>query len=261
MPQVAQLQFYLDLRRRLLAHEFDPDERLVVKTFMDATGLTQSATVGVLNALSTDGYLLKHKRSYTAALWSSDSMFECTDRLEVFVEICAARVIRERGVRLETLHRLACVMANTNPNEEAFLLRSLEWVAALFEAGERRTISEVAHKLIPQAYYRITWLLLTSSSSLRNVVRKVSAQNVKALEGDLAGVRDSQVEIFASVRRALELGISANPSLRFDRALLDGRVDVREADVRGRLLAMSHPFYPLVLPADRSRGTASALTI
>lgn len=261
MPQVAQLEFFLDLRRRLLAHEFGADERLVVKAFTDATGLTQSATVGVLNALSTDGYLLKHKRSYTPAIWSPDIMFECTDRLEVFVEICAARVMRERGVRLRKLQQLACVMAKTKPDEEAFFVRTLEWLAALLEAGERRTISEVVHKLIPQAYYRVLWLLLTSSSSLRNVVRKVAAQNVEALEGDLAGVRESQVEIVANVRRALELGISSNPSLRFDRAQLDGRVEVREADVRGRLLAMSHPFYPLFLPADRSRGIAIPLTV
>jgi DNA-binding GntR family transcriptional regulator len=256
MPQVAQLNFYLDLRRRLLAHEFSADERLVTKTFTDATGLTHSATIGVLNALSTDGYLNKHKRSYTAAMWSADSLFECTDRLEVFVEICAARVIVEQGPRLKTLHRLAGVMANTDPEDEAFFLRCLEWLAALFEAGERRTISEVAHKLIPQAYYRVLWLLLTSSSSLRNVVRKVAAHNLKAMKGDLAGVRERQVTIFANVRRALELGISSNPSLRFDRKQLDGRVEIREADVRGRILAMSHPVYPLFLPADRSPSSA-----
>jgi DNA-binding GntR family transcriptional regulator len=236
MPQVAQLEFYLDLRRRLLAHEFGSDERLLTKAFTEASGLTQSATIGVLNALSTDGYLLKHKRSYTPAVWSSDSMLECTDRLEVFVEICAARVIRERGVRLQKLHQLACVMASTEPEDEAFFLRSLEWVAALFEAGERRTISEVAHKLIPQAYYRVLWLLLTSSSSLRNVVRKLAAKNVKTLEGDLTGARAIQAGIFENVRRALELGMSSNPSLSFDRVQLDGRVEVREADVRGRLL-------------------------
>lgn len=261
MPQAAQLSFYLDLRRRLLAHEFSADERLVTKTFTDATGLTHSATIGVLNALSTDGYLNKHKRSYTPAVWCSDNMLECTDRLEVFVEICAARVIIEQGPRLKKLHRLAGVMASTGPEDEAFFLKAIEWLAALFEAGERRTISEVAHKLIPQAYYRVLWLLVTSSSSLRNVVRKVAAQNVKALEGDLPGIRDSQAMIFQNVRRALEIGISSNPSLRFDRAQLDGRVEIREADVRGRVLAMSHPVYPLFLPADRSPGNAVPLTV
>jgi len=261
MPQVAQLNFYLDLRRRLLAHEFSADERLVTKTFTDATGLTHSATIGVLNALSTDGYLVKHKRSYTPAVWCSDSMLECTDRLEIFVEICAARVIRERGARLKKLQQLACVMASTDPADEAFLLSALEWVGALFGAGGRRTIAEVAHKLIPQAYYRLLWLLLISHPSLRKVVGKVAAQNVKALEGDLPGVREGQVKIFENVRRALELGLSSNPSLRFDRGQLLGRSEAREPDVRGRVLAMSHPVYPLFLPADRSSGIAVPLTV
>lgn len=259
MPKVAQLDVYLDLRMRLLAHEIPTSERIVAKTISEATGLTQSATIGVLNALSTDGYLNKHKRSYTPAMWSLDNLLECTDRLEIFVEICAARVIIEQGPRLAKLHQLAGVMASTSPQEEAFFLRSLEWVAALFEAGERRTIAEVAHKLMPQAYYRILWLLLTSTSSLRNMISKVAAQNVKALEGDLAYVRESQVSIFGNLRRALEICASSNATCRFGREQLQGILEVREADVRGRLLAMSHPVYPLFLPADRTPGSAAAI--
>jgi hypothetical protein len=152
-------------------------------------------------------------------------------------------------------------MASTDPADEAFLLSALEWVGALFGAGGRRTIAEVAHKLIPQAYYRLLWLLLISHPSLRKVVGKVAAQNVKALEGDLPGVREGQVKIFENVRRALELGLSSNPSLRFDRGQLLGRSEAREPDVRGRVLAMSHPVYPLFLPADRSSGIAVPLTV
>lgn len=65
MPQVAQLALFLDLRRRILSHELVPGERLVTKTFFEATSLTKPATMGVLNALSTSGYLNRHYHSFS----------------------------------------------------------------------------------------------------------------------------------------------------------------------------------------------------
>jgi DNA-binding GntR family transcriptional regulator len=260
MPQVAQLTLYLDLRCRILAHEFEPGERLTASTFSDV-GLTRHATLGVLHALATGGYLNKHHNYYTRTVWTADSLLECTDRLGVFVEICAARVVSERGVRLQRLQDLAVLMAAADPADEAYFLHAIDWVSLLLEAGERRAISEVAYKLIPQAYYRILWNLVTSNSSLRSVVQAISRHNVEALGGDVSLLRDRQTGVYANLRRAIAIGLRANPSLRFDRDDLAARNLVREADVRGRTLALTHPPYPLFLGIERAPATALPIVV
>lgn len=260
MPQIAQLNFYLDLRRRLLAHEFEPGERLTATTFADAR-LSRHATLGVLHALATGGYLNKHHNYYTRAIWTADSLLECTDRLEVFVEICATRVIHEQGPRLQQLRGLASQMADTNPADEAFFLHAITWMSVLLEAGERRAIAEVAYKLIPQAYYRILWNLLISNQRLQSVVRTIARQNVAALEGDVSQLRDRQTAVYEDLRRAIDIGLRANPSLWFNPKVFASRNGVREADVRGRTLALTHPPYPQFLGIDRKPASALALVV
>jgi hypothetical protein len=260
MPQVAQLKFFLDLRRRILAHEFQPGERLTATTFLDV-GLTRPATLGVLNALATGGYLVKHHNFYTRAVWTADSLMECTDRFEVFVEICATRVIHEQGPRLQRLHQLALQMAETDPADEAFFLQSFAWVGLLFDAGERRVIAEVAYKLIPQAYYRILWNLVISKPALLKVVRAIARHNVEALEGDVAQLRKSQTNVYENLRRAIDIGLRSNRSLRFDPDEFAGRNAVRESDVRGRTLAMTHPSYPQFLGVERKPASVPPLVV
>ncbi len=260
MPQVAPLEFFLDLRRRLLAHEFGPGERLTATSFSDA-GLTRHAASGVLHALATGGYLNKHHNYYTRAVWTAESLLECTDRLEVFVEICATRVLHEQGARLQQLHRLAVQMAETDPLEEAFFLHSITWISLLFEAGDRRAIGEVAYKLIPQAYYRILWNLVISTPALLGIVRTMARQNVTALEGDVSQLRDGQINVYENLRRSIAIGLRANPTLRFDPEAFGARNLVREADIRGRTLALTHPFYPLFLGVDRKSASAVQLVV
>ena len=260
-PQELQQALYLDVRRGILSHKFAPGERIVTKTFSDGTGLTNSATVGVLNALATDGYLTKHQRSYTVATWSLENVLECTDRLEVFVETCAARVIIEKGPRLETMQHITAELMDTDPLDETFYLLAMEWFRELFGAGDRQMVASVAHRLIPQAYHRIVWLLLTAAPNPGKIVRKIVAANLEWLEGGLRGFRKRQVGIFEELRRAYLASVSADPAFRFDEDQLAGRMEVREPDVRGRLLALSHPFYPLLLPADRSPGAVTAITV
>jgi len=260
MPQVAQLHFFLDLRQRILAHEFEPGERLTATTFSDV-GLTRQATLGVLGALATGGYLTKHHNYYTRAVWTADSLLECTDRLEVFVEICATRVVHEQGPRLQRLHQLAVQMAETDPADEAFFLHSTAWVGLLFDAGERRAIAEVAYKLIPQAYYRILWNLLISTPALLDVVRAISRHNVEALEGDVPQLRESQTNVYENLRRAIDIGLRANPLLRFDPNEFAARNLIRESDIRGRTLALTHPPYPLFLGINRKPASALPLVV
>lgn len=260
MPQVAQLRFYLDLRCRILAHEFEPGERLTATTFADV-GLTRHATLGVLHALATGGYLNKHHNYYTRVVWTADSLLECTERLEVFVEICATRVIHEQGARLEKLRTLAVQMATTDPADEAYFLQSMNWLSLLFEAGDRRAIAEVAYKLIPQAYYRVLWNLIIERPGLRKIVNAISHHNVEALEGGVANLRDSQSNVYAQLRRAIEIGLRANPLMQFDIPSLRAHNRVREPDVRGRTLALTHPPYPLFLGIDRQPVSALSLIV
>ncbi|MGE4404346.1 hypothetical protein [Pseudomonas sp.] len=260
MPPVAQLNLFLDLRRRILAQEFGVGERLTATPFLGA-GLTRSATLGVLNALATGGYLDKHHNWYTRTVWTRDSLLECTDRLEVLVEICATRVLHEQGPRLQQLHSAAVQMAEADPIDEAYFLRSMRWLALLFEAGDRRAIGEVAYKLIPQAFYRILWNLVTSTPGLRKVLRTISRNNVEALEGSVAILRQSQTKVYTDLRRAIEVGLRANPSLKFELSDLQARNQVREADIRGRTLDLTHPAYPLYLGIDRTPGPALSLVV
>lgn len=260
MPQVAQLNLFLDLRCRILAHEFGPAEKLTATTFSDV-GLTRAATLGVLNSLATGGYLDKHHNFYTRSVWTADSLLECTNRLEVFVEICATRVIHEQGPRLHRLRGLAVRMAETDPADEAYFLQAIDWLALLFEAGDRRAIGEVAYKLIPQAFLRILWNLIIAKPALRRIVSAISRHNVEALDGGVSDLRDSQSNVFANLRRAIEAGLHANPLLQFDMAALREHNSVREADVRGRTLALTHPAYNLFLAVDRRPTLAMSLAV
>lgn len=260
-PQELQLALYLDLRRGILSNKYAPGERLVTKAHSDATGLTNSATMGVLNALATDGYLKKHQRSYSVAAWSLENVLECTDRLEVFVETCAARVLIEKGPRLESMQRISAELMDTDPLDETFFLLAMDWFRELFGAGDRPTVASVAHRLIPQAYHRIVWLILTAAPNPRKSVRKLVAANLEWLEGGLRGLRKRQVGIFDELREAYSSSASAGLPLRFDEKELAGRLEIREPDIRGRFLALSHPYYPLFLPADRSVGSITPIAV
>jgi hypothetical protein len=152
-------------------------------------------------------------------------------------------------------------MAQTDPADEAYFLQAIDWLALLFEAGDRRAIGEVAYKLIPQAFFRILWNLIIAKPALRKIVRAISRHNVEALDGDVSDLRDGQSSVFANVRRAIEVGLHANPLLRFDMASLREHNRVREADVRGRTLALTHPAYHLFLAVDRQPALAMSLVV
>ncbi|WP_158250591.1 hypothetical protein [Novosphingobium sp. HII-3] len=224
--------------------------------FMRPGELSRPATIGVLNALASDGYLNRHQKSYTRAIWTAENILECADRLEVFVQISTTRVVAEKGPRLIGLQRLAGVLVDTDPKEEAFYLRSMEWMSILFRAGERRTIAEVVYKLIPQAFYRHLFNLMVGRSALRTMIAKVARFNRDSLNGDIAHAHQNQAEVYSNLRRAIDIALSQNPAMKFDLEALSHCNNVREPDIRDRTLAMSHPYYPLYLSADRAPGVA-----
>ncbi|WP_243995484.1 hypothetical protein [Novosphingobium album (ex Hu et al. 2023)] len=256
MPTDKPLNFYLDLRRRLLAGEFAAEKRLVTKQFSAESGLSNSAILGVLNALATDGYLRKQHKSFSPVLWTPCMIEAGVDRLEIFVEICCTRLLRESGHRLAKFVQLAGEMNAWAFSDERYYLKSMECLAVLFGAGERRTIGEVANRLLPQAFFRILWNLLADAGGLLWLRELRSASGFCLPDGRL-----DLIAIWLSVRASITEVLLGGEEIILDRSRIADHNRVREADLRARTLPLVHLAHPIMLPLVETGDAAQAYVV
>lgn len=259
MPQKAQLDLYLELRRGLLARAFPmaplPSSRLLAKE----KGLSTGAAVGVLNALLTDGYLERQSSYYSPRQWTPEGIVECTYRLEIFSEICASRLANEEGERLSWLRKMDKGMSNLDVDSEAFYLALMNYLVVLLGAGDRRAIGEVAHRLLPQAYFRIVWNLLLDADQKFMVIDEGRSFVTLMESGDADAAKRSLAGVWEEMRSRIKAGLADNPDLVFTREDVIRRNTVREPDIRGRVLPLAYPAFPPYLPRIEKHSAMGVL--
>lgn len=254
MAKPSPLNVYLALRVRLLARDPKLAERMFAQDIADEYGVSKSVVLGVLNALVTDGYLHKHKKSFSSASWTLDMLMEGTDRLEVFIDLSIDRDLTGScALRPRAVSMLDAALA-VGIDDERFYIAMMELVGFVLRSGDDHGFSTAAFRLVPQAYYRWVWNLLVSpkvegegEGAIGNLKRAI--RTIDLLSGD--GVSAEFLEgLWSSLKNALKAVAEANPMLECPIEDLAIRNAIREHDVRARMLTLSHPSYPLYLPLD-----------
>ena len=171
MHKPEPLELYIDLRARLLAGEFPKGHLLLGPDIAASSGVTKSATLGVLNALSTDGYLQKYGKWFSPLTWTRSMMSECAERLEIFLDISFNQTTESDPDRDSKVLALARTLERLSADDERHFLALMDATRLLFRAGERRGLAEVVFRLIPQAFYRRVW---NDSIVVRTVLEKLS---------------------------------------------------------------------------------------
>lgn len=248
MSKPDPLQLYLDLRRQLLGQAFDADGRFSAQDVADATGYSKAATLGVLNALTTDGYLQKHPKTFSQVRWTPRMLDECAARLSVFVGISASRVAGEGGRRLQKTRELIGYLDQFHHTDERYFVGLMEGFSVLLRSGDRKALSEIAHRVIPQSFYRLVWNLLGPSGTEPFVGPAIATFYDRAAAGDRNGCEEALRGLWSGLGSGLEAVASANPRLQLDADFLAGANNLREHDVRGRTLTLTHPAFPSYLP-------------
>lgn len=248
MPQKAQLDLYLKLRTRLLARDIPTGPLPSSRLLAEENGLSAGAAVGVLNALLTDGYLERQGRHFNPRRWTPEGIIECTYRLEIFSEICASRLANEEGERHSWLRKMDKRITRLDVRSEAFYMAMMSYLVVLLGAGDRPAIGDVAHRLLPQAYFRIAWNLLLDADHKFMFIEEGRSFVSLMESGDAEAAKKSLVGLWERTRARIKGALAGNPILFFRMEDIVRRNTMREPDIRGRVLPLSYPGFPPYLP-------------
>lgn len=261
MQKTDPLELYIDLRVRLLAGDYPAGHLLLATDVAAASRVTKPAALGVLNALTTDGYLQKQGKWFSPVIWTSSMISECAERLDILIGLSGRQTAENALHKISEIPSLVDYQDPFLAVSERHYLAFMEATRLFFRAGERRGLAEVVFRLVPQAFYRTVW---NHGLTLETLPGKL-CESLPLQDAAQSGAMDRVAELL----RTMWLSpVKDSKSARMTEAdavwrsqELASRNCVRESDVRGRLLSLSHPAYASSLPVATGAGNEPCLVV
>lgn len=241
-----QLELYLALRSRLLSRDFHTEEGIGTRAFASEVGLSHKAAIGLLNGLSSDGYLERRWRSYFPIDWNRERLTDCFGRLAVLVGICARRIADDEA-RLKRLREIIRTARGLRLDDENLFLKFLEALSVLFNSGHRSSLAEVANRIIPPAFFRICWTVFAGRAICAEFLGLVSNWSSMETEASAAEAKMLIVEVWRDLRAEVFAASESGDDL-FGLARVERLNQLREMDFRERAVSMSLPAFPILIP-------------
>ncbi|MBT0671794.1 hypothetical protein HT136_25845 [Novosphingobium profundi] len=242
-----QLELYLAFRCRLLTGDFMADEGTGSRAFAEEAGLPYQASVGLLNGLSSDGYLERRGHSYFPVLWDQNRLSDCFDRLGVLVGICARRIVAD-DVRMKRFREVVSASIELKIDDENLFLKYIEGISLLFSAGSRSNLSEVVGRIVPPAFFRVCWNTVAGKRICTRLRRLVNDWCEMETEKHIADVEASIIKTWLDLRAQVLDKVSKPDENCHAINRTESLNRVRERDFRGRAVNMSLPAFPILIP-------------